>query len=292
MAKLNQAELEILLPTLTLRSPEDSMRSTPSSNWGSVIDSIYAHQKSNFMSRLASPCEVAKPALTKTHKMTVFAYPDPHKKLFIKEDGFFNPSALYLSRKPLVFNRNYRKETQAQEKVINLSPSRGTPSRRKRKTQVNRRSLTQNKDYDPLKLLKKDADGDQFDRVLNKTRTKVQIKQRNEAKQVETKSLREEVLKKIDKDCKDMRSFRNISPKVETAKKLVDDYRKNIEWTATVLKDYPTQQSEVLRQLYFLSDYARIEMNKDMALTAEQIRRGSMDPALKHRAKKKKMQFV
>jgi hypothetical protein len=291
MSKSNQAELEVLLSTLTLKTPDESMRSTPSNNWVSVIDSIYAHQHTNFISRLSSPSETVKPSLQKTQKLKVFTYPDPHKKLFSKEDGFFNPSALYLSRKPLVFNRNYRKETQTGSKIVNLTPSLKTEKKKKKKFLVNRKSLTVHQDYDPLKMLKKRESCLESPKVLSKTKSKTVAFEKNLDKSNDTKGLREEVLRKIDKDCKDMKSFRNVSPKVEKAKKLVDDYRKNIQWTASVLKNYETQESEVLRQLFLLSDFTRNEMNKDIAATAEQIRRGTMDPALKHRNKRKIIQF-
>ena len=61
---------------------------------------------------------------------------------------------------------------------------------------------------------------------------------------------------------------------------------KKFQWTTSVLKSYSGQESEVLRQLYILSDNSRNELNKDMASTAEEIKRGTMDPALRHKKRK------
>ena len=291
MAKLQQNDFEVLLPLLTLKSPEESIRSTPANRWGSVIDSIYEQQQLNFISRLSTPVDAPKQALEKIQKIKLFTYPDPKKKTFAKEDGFFNPTAIYLSRKPLVFNRNFRRESMNEDTMISVSPD---IVRKKKKNEAKvsyRRPLTHSQDYNPLQELRvKEKEEDEL-RALYKTTNTMREKEKMLEKIHETKVLRQEVLKKIDKQCKDMEKFKNVSPKVEQAKKIVKEYRKNIKWTSGVLENYQAQESEVLRHLFMLTDYARTEMNKDIAATAEQIKKGTMDPALKHRIRRKRSQY-
>lgn len=291
MAKLQQNDYEVLLPLLTLKTPEDSIRSTPANKWGNVIDSIYEQQQMNFISRLSTPVEAPKQALEKIQKIKLFTYPDPKKKTYAKEDGFFNPTAIYLSRKPLVFNRNFRRESMIEEKMVSVSPDVVGKKKKKVVKVNNKRSLTRSQDYNPLQELKIKEKEEDESRALYKTTNTMREKEKMLEKIHETKALREEVFKKIDKQCKDMEKFKSVSPKVEQAKKIVKEYRKNIKWTASVLENYQAQESEVLRHLFMLTDYARNEMNKDIAATAEQIKRGTMDPALKHRIRRKRSQF-
>lgn len=292
MAKLQQNDVEVLLPLLTLKSPEDSIRSSPASHWGSVIDSIYAQQQSNFISRLATPVEAPKQALEKIQKVTLFSYPDPKKKTYSKEDAFFNPTAIYLSRKPLTYNRNFRKNSMIEEKVILISPKNKEKPKKKPINLNNRKSLALSQEYDPLQVLKHKEKDDSMSKTLYRTSNTMREKEKILEQLKEKKALREEVFKRIEKKCKDFEKFRNVTPKIQQAKKIVDEYRENITWTASVLENCNAQESEVLKQMFMLTDYARNEMNKDIVATAEQIKRGVMEPAIKHRLSRKRSQFV
>ena len=260
MSKYTKNDKETILPQFTLNITINSSRASPMHPSFEVTDSIYAQEHSKFVSRLSTPNEEPKIIKMRIPGAPIFKYLDPHEKMYGKEDIYSNPTALYLSRKPLAYSRAHRRASITAERIVSFTPALEIP-KTIRLRQNHKRSISISRD-NPLKDL----------RILKKQKTK--------------KILHQKALEIIEKACEDMEYFPNITPKVKKEKKMIEDYMKKFQWTTSVLKSYSGQESEVLRQLYILSDNSRNELNKDMASTAEEIKRGTMDPALRHKKRK------
>ncbi|OMJ79199.1 hypothetical protein SteCoe_20851 [Stentor coeruleus] len=264
MSKSQTTDINALLPSLTLKPSTYSKTITPCYN---TTDSIYETEHKNFLSRLKTPDDHPKPIKLRIPCTPSIQFPNPHEKMYGKEDIFLNPTALYLSRKPLSFHRNGRASSQLAERTVSFTPSLDDTRKKFRKKRNYRKSVNLSLDSRLIEEISK----------ANSCGSK--------------KILREEALKRIEEACRDMEEFRNVSPQVNKAKKILDMYMKNFNWTSNVLKDFSGQKSDVLRQLYLICDNSRNEAIKDMANTASEIKRGAMDPALRHR-KRKLLQFI
>ena len=260
MSKKPKKDLEILLPSLYVNPIENDSRISPTHPSFEVTDFIYAQEHSNFVSRLSTP--ISPPKLIKIRVPCNYSikFPNPHEKMYGKEDIYLNPTALYLSRKPLAYKRNERRTSNISERIVSFTPT--VFDKKRVKNHRNNKSFSLTQEFDPLQQLKNNSN----------------IKGK--------KVLQEEALKRISQACKEMESFTDVSPRLGKAKRILDKYVKNFEWTTTVLKSYSEQESEVLRQLYILSEHSRNEISKDMANTADEIKKGTMDPALKHKKRK------
>lgn len=252
-----------LLPHLSIKSAYSSNNSPRHPSF-QVTDSIYAKEHLNFVTRLSTPIESPPIIRLRVPGTPSIKYVSPQEKLFEKEDIYINPTALYLSRKPLAYKRTIKKNSIVPERTFSFTPvenSRKRPS--KKKPNFFNRSITISQDSGPLQELK-----DQHNKKPHKI-------------------LHQQALSLLNKACEDMEDFPKISPKVDKAKKILEQYMKNFERTTLTLKNYSGMESEVMNQLYILSEDSRNELNKDMAITADEIRKGTMDPAL--RSKKRKI---
>lgn len=264
MSKSQTTDINTLLPSLTLKQSTYSKTLPPSYN---TTDFIYETEHKNFLSKLRTPDDPPKTIKLRIPCTPLIQFPNPHEKMYGKEDIFLNPTALYLSRKPLSFHRNGRASSQLAERIISFTPSLDDNRKNARKKRNYRKSLNVSLDSSLIEEI-------------------------NKANSCESKKiLREEALKRIEGACQDMKEFPNISPQVNKAKKILDMYMKNFNWTSNVINDFSGQKSDVLRQLYLICDNSRNEAMKDMANTASEIKRGAMDPALRHR-KRKLLQFI
>ena len=261
MARHSKIYQQALLPHLSLSISQDTSPINPLHPSFEVTDSIFAQEHSNFVTRLSTPTERPKIISMRVPGTPLFSCPNPHEKCFEKEDIYLNPTALYLSRKPLAYKRVERKASVVPDRTVSFTPA--LDSRKKSLTkQYHKRSVTISHDTGPLKQMKTNS--------MNK----------------HNKTLHQEALMLLNQACEEMETFPKVSPKVEKAKKILDKYVKNVEWTSSILKNYSEQESSVLRQLYIISENSKNELDRDMAKTAEEIRRGSMDPALRHKKRK------
>ena len=95
-----------------------------------IIDNIYTHEKNNFFSQSKTEEQKEKsPPKLKQISLT----PSPNKchkdqslRTIEREDVFLNPSALYLSRKPIEFNKQQRALQKERNKSINESIKKQT----------------------------------------------------------------------------------------------------------------------------------------------------------------------
>ena len=87
-----------------------------------ITDNIYTHEKSNFFGQLRSK-EIADNSPSKTKPISITPspnryYKDPSAKNKDREDIFLNPSAMYLSKKPIAFNKQLRESQRKKNKSV------------------------------------------------------------------------------------------------------------------------------------------------------------------------------
>lgn len=177
-----------------------------------------------------------------------------------KIDLFRNPSAIYLSRKQLCFEKNYSEISP--EKILYKTPVKQPGHTKAKSLQVSENVQNSVKKIPttltPMKSFKQLSPG-------------LRKKQSAFIKQVHC-----DALKKIANFCD---SSINDCPKIEIQEKSVmKKYTNDINWLASVTKFYSKYDPKIAKELILFSDNSRKELDKERKKIVSLIKSGDFDP--------------
>ena len=233
-----------------------------------IADSIYSAEKNLLYDKLNGTEKSEKsPTKTKPLSMTPVpakCYRDPINKSPGKEDIFLNPSAFYLSRKPVAFNKQAR-ELQRKRNLSQFIPLE-LKDHKKNKSQditlIKHKFNPQLPKLPPTHLVPMEA-----------VRS---VSPRLGAKPKQTHEVHCEALAQIANFCNNCQA--SPSPSLAREKNLVMKYSEKMKWISEILHEYGEYDYKILKELYRYSDDTRDELESQRADIVHLMRIGVLDP--------------
>jgi hypothetical protein len=246
-----------------------------------VADNIYTQEKNHFFDQILSNQKNEKSStknkIISATPAPIRYYKDSKLKSNDKIDIFLNPSDLYLSKKPIAFNKNFR----TAQKYKNSSLAAQTESKVHKKTksfEINYKNIRLPK-VSPVSLI-----------PLNKLKSL--SPEPGLANPSPTKEIQCEALSMISKCCENFKSL--PTPSIKHEKAIVEKYSKKMEWITDVLQSYCDYDSSIIKELYKYSSDSRDNLESERANIVHLMKIGVFDPnknivRLRARLKKRKV---
>lgn len=243
-----------------------------------VTDKIYTDEKEFLLNQLIEPPEKV-PVKVKQNSMTpapMRYYKEESSKSPSKEDLFLNPSALYLSKKPIAYNKTVR-ELQRKKNLSHYTPIPLLIHKKNKSTESVKVShklpvkLPRLPDLVPISEIKAISP---------------RIK-KNDPKQAQ--EVHCDALSKVTDFCNSFQRY--PAPMISREKKIVLKYSEKTQWISEILQEYGEYDSKILKELYKYSNERRNELECERAGIVHLMKTGVLDPnknIVKLRSKLKK----
>ena len=246
-----------------------------------ITDSIYSAEKSLLYEKLSGNDRSEKSLIkikptSKTPVPTKY-YRDPSSKSPSKEDIFLNPSAFYLSRKPVAYNKKFREL----QRIHNLSQYK--PLELKKHKTKKSQDITMISQNFNIKLPKLNPAN------LVPIETVKSVSPRLRANPKQAQDVQCEALVQIANFCDNCQA--SPPPSFTREKQLVMKYTQKMRWISETLHEYEEYDYHILNELYRYSDDSRDQLENERAEIVHLMKIGVIDPnknIVKLRARMKK----
>ncbi|OMJ67201.1 hypothetical protein SteCoe_35710 [Stentor coeruleus] len=242
-----------------------------------VAEKIYSNETSSFFESISSPeksqnSSKKMPNLSMTPIPTRY-YKDQNSYQDDKADIFLNPSLIYLSKKPIAFNKLSRERQRKNNSIV--SPIKN-PYHNK----------TKSYESSPIKIKLPKIDHSQLIPIedIKAVSPRLDANQSFQAKEIHCKALT-----RIAGYCENNRAKAPFA--LEKKQKIANKYSEKMNWVTDVLQSYGEYDYRILNELFKYSSESRNEMENERANVVHMMKTGAYDPnknAVKLRTRIKK----
>lgn len=245
-----------------------------------VAEKIYSNETSSFFESISSP-EKTQNSSKKISNLSMTPIPtryykDPISYKDDKADIFLNPSAIYLSKKPIAFNKLSRDRQRKNNSMI--SPVKSTYHNK-----------TKSYESSPIKIKLPKIDQSQLIPIqdIKAVSPRLDANQSYQAKEIHCKALA-----KIASYCENSRAKTPIA--LDKKQKIANKYSEKMNWVTDILQSYGEYDHRILDELFKYSSESRNEMESERANVVHMMKTGAYDPnknvmKLRTRIKKNKI---
>jgi hypothetical protein len=204
-----------------------------------------------------------------------------------KEDIFINPSAFYLSRKPIAFRKKSR------DALRNVRPSLPPTHHAKSHSMQVKSNKTPTLKMTVGKQFMDNAHYESFDKDIGLMPFK-EIKDSSPRLincPTSSKEKNCEALAKLSSYCEE--TLKTPTPSLEKQQKVAEKYSKEMNWITDVLQSYGQYKPSILKELYKYTSDSRDDLEYEREKIVQLMKTGAYDPnknviRLRARLKKKK----
>lgn len=244
-----------------------------------IAEKIYSSETSSFFDNLSSPEKLQNSPQKKPLSMTPVPmryYRDSNTRSGDKEDIFFNPTAFYLSKKPLAINK-FSRERQRKKHASLISPV---------KRECHKKTMSYNTQPKKYKLPRVQHSPLIPIEEVKAVSPRLGFSQSNQAKEVHC-----EALSRIADYCEN--TISKPSPSLAKEQKIANKYSEKMGWISDVLQSYGEYDYRIIDELFKYSSDSRQDLENERAKVVNMMKTGAYDPnrnvvKLRARIKKKK----
>ena len=257
-----------------------------------VMEEIYKNGKTSFFDNLNKirPLEEIKLEGSKERPISRTPFPtryfqEPRKVK--KEDVFINPSAFYLSRKPIAFSKDSR------EALRNKNPSLPPPNHTKshsmqvktnKSPNLKMKVKTQILDYSSNENLDKKIVLIPMKEIMDTSPRLINLSTSSKKKNCK-------VIANFQDYCEE--TLKNPAPSFKNQIKVAGNYSNEMSWITDVLQSYGQYKPSILKELYKYTSDTRDDIEYEREKIVQMMKTGAYDPnknviRLRARLKKKK----